>query len=161
MDTLLTQLNIMLDGLKKKEKALEELLAITENQQTVLKSELPLEEVRALIYPMNQGKQDAIIIIKECDNMFEAMLKEMGAELDAKQHLYKSQVKSMQDHIRNIMDLDVKVRVAEEENNRILDERRNAESPTSNGLKAKPTPIIADSNRVIKAYEQGSKNYKG
>ena len=161
MDTLLTQLNIMLDGLKKKEKALQELLGITENQQTVLKSELPLEEVRTIIFPMNQGKQDAIIIVKECDNMFEAMLKEMGAELDKKQHMYKPQVQEMQGHIRNIMDLDVKVRVAEEENNRTLDERRNSELPVVHGLNAKPTPIIADSNRVIKAYEQGSKNYKG
>jgi len=147
----------MIDGLKKKEQALLEILSITENQQTVLQSDLPLDEARTIIFSMNEGKQEAIQIVKNCDNMLEKMLGEIGQELDAKQHMYKPQVQVMQEHIRRIMDLDVKVRVGEEQNNKLLDERRNA-AFAQQGLKPKPSPIIADSNRIIKAYEQGQRH---
>ena len=160
MDKMLTHLSILTDGLKKKEQALTEVLSITENQRTVIESELPLDEVRKLIFAMNQEKQAAIQIVKDCDNMFEKMLKDIGQELEAKQDMYKPQVKVMQDLIRRVMDFDVKVRLGEEENNRLLDERRNAETPL-HGLKPKTSSILPDTKQVIKAYEQGSKNFKG
>ena len=160
MDNMLTQLNIMIDGLKRKENALQEVLSITDNQQTVIKSELPLDEVRNLVFSMNEEKQSAIKVVISCDDMFEKMLKEMGHELDAKQDQYKPQVKIMQDYIRKVMDLDVKIRLGEEENNRLMDERRTAEMP-AHGLKPKQSTILPDSKKVIQAYEQGSKNYKG
>ncbi|MCL2386217.1 MAG: hypothetical protein FWC89_01590 [Defluviitaleaceae bacterium] len=161
-DTMATHLNIMLDGLKKKANALTEVLSITENQRTVIESELPLDGVRSMIFGMNEEKQAAIQIVKDCDDMFEKMLKDIGAELDAKQDMYKPQVQVLQEHIRRVMDLDVKIRVAEEENNRLLDERRSTEIPTSptSGLKPKVT-MPTDSAKIIRAYEQGSKNYKG
>ena len=174
MDALAAQLNIMLEGLKKKELALVEVLSISENQRTVIESELPIDNARELVFEMNQGKQDAIQIVKDCDNMFEAMLKDMGQELDAKQDLYKPQVKIMQDYIRRIMDLDVKIRVTEGENIRLMDERRGIELSTQppvtapvqtpdmqqSGLKPKVT-MPTDSAKVINAYRQGSENYKG
>lgn len=190
MDPMITHLNIMLDGLKRKEKALSEILNITENQQTVIRSELPLDGVRELFLEMNEGKQEAIQVVKDCDNMFEAMLKEMGQDLEARQDMFQPQVKEMQEHIRRVMDLDVKIRVTEEENNRYLDERRGIEPqkpqepiaknipeqksvnlpPPSNmppppqtpnkGIKPKVN-MPTDSKKIIKAYEQGSKNYKG
>ena len=160
MDTMLTHLNILLDGMKRKEQALVEVLSITENQRTVIESELPLDEVRNMIFSMNDEKQAAIQIVKDCDNMFENMLKDMGQELEAKQDMYKPQVKKLQDFIRRVMDLDVKIRVGEEENNRLLDARRSAEMPT-HGLKPKTSSILPDSRKVIQAYEQGSKNFKG
>jgi len=165
MDEMVTHLNIMLDGLKKKEQALADILAISENQRTVIESELPMEESRTLVFEMNDGKQAAIQIVKDCDNMFEAMLKEMGAELEAKQDMYKPQVKVLQEHIRRVMDLDIKIRVTEEENNRLLDIKREAPptpptAPVQQGLKPKVS-IQANTASVINAYKEGSKNYKG
>ena len=158
---MLTYLNVMLEGLKKKATALAEILAVSENQQTVIKSELPLEGVREMVFSMNDEKQANIQIVKDCDDMFENMLKEIGPELEAQQDLYKPQVKVLQQHIRQVMDLDIKIRVAEEENNRLLDERRSAELPQSaHGLKPKVS-MPTDSAKVIRAYEQGRTNYKG
>jgi len=163
MDTMLTQLNIMLDGLKKKEQALADILNISENQKTVIQSELPFEESRTIVFEMNEGKQAAIKIVKDCDNMFEAMLKDIGAELDARQDMYKPQVKVLQEHIRRIMDLDVKIRVTEDENNRLLDGKREGalpNQPPSQGIKPKVT-MPTNSANVIKAYKEGSKSFKG
>ena len=166
MNQMTTELGIMLDGLKRKEKALEEILAITENQQTVIKSAVPFDEVRKLVFEMNQGKQEAITIVKDCDNMFESMLKRIGKELEETQSLYADRVKIMQAHIRRIMDLDVKIRATEEENNKLLDVRREEEAPTptsapqSSKLKPKVT-MPTNSAQVIEAYKQGHRNFKG
>ena len=164
---MVTQLNIMLEGLKKKASALAEILSITENQQTVIKSELPLEGVRRLVFSMNEEKQAAIKIVIECDNMFEKMLKDIGGELEATQHLYKPQVQVMQEHIKQVMSLDVKVRVTEEENNRLLDERREKEEvKTPENIAPAPPPmpkskIPTNSAQVLKAYKDGAKEFKG
>ena len=159
-----TELNIMLDGLKRKEKALEEIYSITENQQTVIKSGVPFSEARQLVFEMNKGKQEAIQVVKDCDNMFEAMLKRIGKELDETQHLYAAQVRVMQTHIRRIMDTDVKIRTTEEENNKLLDKRRDEEfidnSIKNNSLKPK-VHMPTNSAQVIEAYKQGHKNFKG
>jgi len=159
MNHMETQLAILLDGLRNKEQALVELVNITDNQRTVIESGLPIEEVRAFLVEMNKEKQQYIDRVKGCDNMFESMLREVGPELDAKQHMYKPQVAEMQKHIRRIMDLDVKVRVKEDENNTLL----NALAPAVHeqpGLKPKPKLLPPDNARVIKAYEQ-EKRFRG
>jgi len=162
---ILTHMNIMIDGLKRKANALVEILAITENQSTVIESELPLAGVREMIVTMNEEKQSHIQIVKDCDAMFEKMLKDIGPELEAQQENFKPQVKLMQEHIRKVMSTDVKIRVTEGENNEKLDLRRAKEFPQTQvagqtGLKPKVS-IPPDSVKVLKAYEQGAKNYKG
>ena len=160
-----SELDIMLAGLKRKEKALAEILAITENQQTVIKSSLPLDETRKMVFEMNQGKQDAISVVKECDNMFEAMLKRIGKELEKTQGLYAEQVGLMQAHIRRIMDMDVKIRATEDENNKLLDARRESEGESQSAAgdqvsakNSKLGPKVSmptNAAQVIEAYKKG------
>jgi len=158
-----TYLTIIQDGLTKKTGALTEILSISENQKTVIESELPLDGVREMIFGMNEEKQAAIQIVKDCDDMFEKMLKEIGPELEAQQDMFKPQVKILQNSIRTVMDLDVKIRVTEEENNKLLDARRNIELPQAHGTQGiKPkVSMPLDSRKVLNAYEQGKTNYKG
>jgi len=159
---MLTHLNIMTDGLKRKKSALESIASICENQRTVIESELPLDAVREMIFSMNDEKQAAIQIVKDCDDMFEKMLADIGHELEAQQHLYKPQVKVMQERIREVMSLDVKIRVAEDENNKLLDERRNAELPQSHNAGIKPkVKMPTNAVKVVDAYKEGKKIYKG
>ncbi|MCL2356448.1 MAG: hypothetical protein FWC70_04695 [Defluviitaleaceae bacterium] len=160
--TMLTHLNILTDGLKRKVNALENIASICENQRTVIESELPLEKVREMIFGMNEEKQDSIQIVKDCDAMFEKMLADIGTELEAQQHLYKPQVKIMQENIRRVMSIDVKIRVAEDENNKLLDARRSAELPAAqnNGIKPKVT-MPTNAAKVVDAYKQGKTIYKG
>jgi len=154
-----TQLAILLEGLKKKEKALAEIVNITENQSTVITSGMAADEVRGFLMEMNKEKQQFIETVKNCDNMFETLLKEVGAELDASQHLYKQQVAELQKYIRRVMDLDVKIRVLEEENNNAVTALA-PQTPATPGLKPKPKLLPPDNARVIKAYEQ-EKRFRG
>ncbi len=131
MDWLLTRLNILADGLEKKEQALREIVNITENQNTVLLSELTDVEANAFIVQMNKEKQQFIKQVIQCDNVFESILKEAGPALDAAQDSYKPQVEELQKRIRRVMDLDVKIRVYEEKNNALMKAKQDARIPSS------------------------------
>jgi hypothetical protein len=145
----------MREGLLIKEKALLDILAITENQHTVVESVLPLSEIRSLVFDMNAEKQSAINTVIRCDDMFEAMLKEHGQELERRQSEFTEQVGQIQVLIRRVMDLDVKIRVIEEENNKRLDARRELEIPSA-AFKQKST-IPTSHKKVVQAYENSSK----
>jgi hypothetical protein len=155
MNTTLTKLNILIDGLAKKELSLSEIVSITENQGTVLESELPNEPAQEFIMQMNQEKQVHIQHVIDCDNLFEIILKEIGPTLDADYSLYKPQVKAIQEGIIRVMDLDVKIRVCEENNNKLMDRRKGTASPLEK--KAKKTAIPKDTSRVIEAYKSNKR----
>jgi signal recognition particle GTPase len=152
-DFMETQLTILLEGLVNKENALTEIVNITDNQRTVIESGLPPAEVRGFLMEMNKEKQQFIDRVKGGDSMFETMLKEIGAELDARQHMYKPQVAELQKHIRRVMDLDVKIRLQEEKNNHLIAEHAPQAPPVPQGIKPKPKLLPPDNARVIKAYE--------
>ncbi|MCL2602884.1 MAG: hypothetical protein FWD90_00225 [Defluviitaleaceae bacterium] len=151
-DYMETQLSILLEGLVNKEKALTEIANITDNQRTVIESGMSADEVRVFLTEMNKEKQQFIDRVKGCDNLFETMLKEIGTELDARQHMYKPQVAELQKYIRRVMDLDVKIRIQEEGNNNLLTENTPPQSVQQN-LKPKPKLLPPDNARVIQAYE--------
>jgi hypothetical protein len=155
MNTVETKLNILIDGLKAKEQSLLEIVSITENQTTVLESELETEHAQAFIFQMNQEKQVHIQQVITCDNLFESILKEIGPELDADQSAYMAQVKVLQEYIKSVMDLDVKIRILEEKNNQLMDKRKTGIPAPP--VKKKPS-IPKDANRVIDAYKNNARN---
>ena len=167
MDQLETYLSILIDGMVKKERSLIEILSITENQNTVIESELPKDEIMAFIVNMNREKQLHIQTVIDCDNLFERILKEAGPELDAKPDLYKPQIAELQSLIKKVMDLDVSIRVREDKNNEFIKKagiRQVADPGARKGVKqAKdklPATMLSE-NRVIEAYKQNSRDYRG
>ena len=56
-----TQIQILVDGLAKKETALREIVNITDNQRTVIESGLPPNEIRAffMVVPADMPLVDA------------------------------------------------------------------------------------------------------
>ena len=172
MDQIEVKLEILIDGMKKKEQALAEIVGITDNQGTVLESGLAKDEILAFIVQMNIEKQVHIETVINCDNLFEKILKEIGPELDENQHLYGKQINILQELIRRVMDMDVAVRVSEDKNKESTKKIGGLTKPGARGEAAdaqrdafkpnkKPAQVITDDSRVIKAYEQNSRNYKG
>jgi len=148
MDEVETKLNILIDCLRKKENALTEIANITLNQENVL-------ENRELFHAMNTEKQTHIKIVLQCDTMFERILKEIGPMLDANPSLYKDPIKVLQEYIRRVMDLDVNIRVHEEQNNMKLQRQKMVP-------KDKPIVINTQTNaQVIKSYAENVKKSKG
>jgi hypothetical protein len=160
MDWLRAQLNILADGLNKKEQALSEIVNITENQGTVIESGLSAEETRAFLTQMNREKQQLIKTVLQCDSMFETVLKEAGPALDAAPDAYKPQVAELQKRIRRVMDLDVRIRVYEEKNN-ALQKGQNitAPPPVTGKQQVQAQPLPTDANRIIGAYAKNSRNF--
>jgi hypothetical protein len=155
MNNIETKLNLLIDGLAKKEHSLLEIVNITENQGTVLESELPAEESLAFVSQMNREKQVHIQIVIQCDSMFETVLKEIGSKLDDDPQAYKPQVLAIQDGIKRVMDLDVRVRVLEEKNNQRMISKKTTDA--LGNLQKKPG-IITDTQRIIDAYKNNARN---
>ena len=163
MDTVAVKLNVLIDGMVKKENALIEIVNITENQSTVLNSGLTEEEIRAFMLQMNREKQMAIKTVMQCDTMFENILKEIGPELDARPGLYGPQIADLQQRIKRVMDLDVKIRVCETQNNGKMGAAApsGAKLPGMSNPPGKKSTVIHDENRLIKAYQDNTRNFKG
>ena len=95
----------------QKEELLNIILNITYNQETILLE----EEVPELFYEMNEIKQFNINQIIELDTSFnDIFLSTPDFEEKAKNYLDK--IKELQDLIKIVTDLDLKVRIAEESN---------------------------------------------
>jgi hypothetical protein len=155
MNTIETKLNILIDGLHKKERALLEIVSITENQGTVLESELPGDQAHEFVAQMNREKQTHIQSVIQCDQLFEKILKEIGPALDKEADAYKPQVVVLQESIKKVMDLDVKIRVLEEKNNQLVLTRKGTGAPPV--IQKKPQ-IQKDTNRLIDAYKKNARN---
>ena len=154
MEFIDVELKVLIECLKKKEKALCQIVNITENQGFVLESEASHDEKYAFFMQMNKEKQDAINIVLQCDDVFENVLQKIGPVLDANPSMYGTQVKTLQDMIRIVMDLDVRIRVGEDKNNKILAEALDKVQATE-----KPEAIDGGeygSHKIIEAYKNQS-----
>lgn len=122
MDSIDVELKVLIECLKKKEKALKQIAAITENQGFVLTSNIPHEELYPFFMQMNVEKNEFIQLVIQCDEVFENVLKKIGPTLDAETDKHEEEVLAMQELIRVVMDLDVQIRVGEDKNYNILTE---------------------------------------
>ena len=160
MDAIEVELKVLIECLKKKEKALSQIVSITENQGFVLASGLAHEEIYSFFMQMNSEKQDSIQVVKQCDEVFENVLQKVGPILDENPSQFTEQVRSMQDLIRAVMDLDIRIRVGEDENSQVLHE---ALSKIHIPSPEKPAPIGGGeygNSKVIKAYKSQSRKHK-
>ena len=155
MDSIDIELRVLIECLKKKEKALSQISAITENQGFVLTSELTHDEIYSYFMQMNEGKQEFIQVVMQCDEVFENVLNKIGPTLDADTSKYGEQVQALQDLIRVVMDLDVQIRVLEDNNYQILSQALDKIAEN------KPEVINSGeygSNKAIEAYKSQTKH---
>jgi hypothetical protein len=118
MDAVKTQLKVLLECLGTKESALRQIANITENQGFILSSGMADAEIRAFFTQMNEEKQAFIDTVLNCDRVFEGVLRQIGRTLDEDPASYKDEVLELQDAIRRVMDLDVHIRVMEDNNSK-------------------------------------------
>ena len=158
MESIEVELKVLIECLKKKEKALSQISAITENQGFVLASELSHQEIYSFFMQMNAEKQSFIQIVKQCDEVFENVLQKIGPTLDEDPSKYSDQVRTLQDLIRAVMDLDVQIRLGEDNNSTILTQSL---AEIQEKQQEKPDPLDPGeygNTKAIEAYKNQSKH---
>ena len=158
MDSIEVELKVLIECLKKKERALSQIAAITENQGFVLSSELTHDEIYSFFMQMNVEKNEFIQLVMQCDEVFANVLQKVGPTLDEDPSKYGEQVRTLQDFIRMVMDLDVQIRLGEDNNSQILTEALS-------NIQAPEKPDAIDSGeygntKAIEAYKSQSKHHK-
>ncbi len=108
------QIKLLLDILNKKLTILQEILSITENQSTILKS---IPHNREMFLCMFDEKQNRINDISAGDDIFNRLFETVIQEIRTNAGLYKSYVADMQKLVKEIMDMEIRIKL-EEHNNR-------------------------------------------
>lgn len=108
---------MMADSLKKKEHILEFLYKKTAEQETILKSEEPdLERFQQTI----DEKGNQITQLDQLDQGFDTLFRLVEKEIQENRGNYKEEILEMQDQIRRISDLGMKIQALEQQNSERL-----------------------------------------
>lgn len=106
-------LNILITSLRKKGSILRELLGKTEEQKALLADET-FSETKFM--ELTDEKTVLLDNLKQQDDGFEALYKRVAPILQGKKDIYKEEVKTMQQLIREITDLSVALQSLETRN---------------------------------------------
>ena len=104
---------ILRESLEKKVRVLRDIIHSNEEQQSILEDDnAPADE-----FERNADEKDALVQqIVELDDGFEELFKKVEEELSSNREKYASEIKRMQDLIREITDLSAKVQSQEKVN---------------------------------------------
>ncbi|MDR1531102.1 MAG: hypothetical protein LBS62_02775 [Clostridiales bacterium] len=124
MDNFETSLKLLLDILLKKKETLTQIFNITENQGTALAAAADghkadseeLAAIKFLFDGMNDEKQVLIDKVINGDNVFQDIFSRLGAEFEERAEEQAELIRLLQSGIKDVMDLDVKIRLQERQN---------------------------------------------
>lgn len=108
-----TQFKLLIDILTKKYDTLSEILSITENQGMILKT---MPEEREMFMGMVEEKQTRIDSISTGDDIFNKVFAETMEILKKEKNTYKTYIAEMQRLIKAIMDMEIRIRLEERNN---------------------------------------------
>lgn len=104
---------IMVEALSKKIQILEQLMSYTEEQEALLENEeWSMEEFQQLL----DKKGELIDTLNTMDQGFEQVYERIQEELNGKKEVYATEILLMQQHIKVITDLSVKLQELEYKN---------------------------------------------
>ena len=138
MDNFLTQLRILSDMLDKKMSFLIQIMSITENQENILLSPHADTDEGAMFFNgLNEEKHRLIELVLESDQLFQNLFDALKDEFELKAPDYKDDVQALKDRIKNVVDMDSKIRLREEKNRMLLEKTRHKnKQPVNEASKA-------------------------
>lgn len=105
--------HILIESLKKKKTALEQIYKFTKSQEDVLSKENFEEEAfEALI----EKKQEYIDIINKLDEGFEITFERVKEELQKQREMFRNEIAELQQLIRQVTDVSTQIQVLEQRN---------------------------------------------
>lgn len=115
MDANAVKLKILLDLIGKKKGLLSQILVICENQEALLAAERS-EEYDKLFIDMGSEKQLLVNDVTDTDTFFQKIFSELGEDFERISNENKDVIKSLQEHVMTVTELDAKIRLTEGRN---------------------------------------------
>ena len=119
MDQTATYVNIMLESLQRKKGYLKEILELTEEQERIAKEKKFDEDAFGEAI---DKKEILINNVNEIDKGFTSVYDRVRSEVLDKKEVYAKELKSMQELIRECVDLGMAIEVLEERNRATLEQ---------------------------------------
>lgn len=141
MNEIEVKLDILESSINKKIEILNQIYNITENQELFVKS-LSGQEREDYLKSAAEEKQKLIDEILRIDTVFISTFESFNGMLNENRKLYRDRILMIQDKIKEVMDIDVKIRVKEERNRQLFIPNNNINTPVVKGLKANRSYII-------------------
>ena len=140
------KMDMLISSLRDKNEALTVILNITENQEQLFKMEKD-SDMWDMFTQMNEAKQEHIDRIVELDRLFQGLFEGIseGFEERAKQNIAKTA--ALQNLINDSLELDVKIRAAEQKNRIFLSQTKRSQKPA----------VPSSKSALLKKYEQNKK----
>ena len=108
-----TKLAILADILDKKRSALLAILAICENQESMYATPASSER-RDFLVGLGKEKQEKIDEVLVCDQVFQQIFEGIGDIFETEGQNYPEKVRKLQDDIKEVLEIDIKIRAQEE-----------------------------------------------
>lgn len=136
-----TKLNILNDALDKKAVILEQIYNITENEEMFFKT-LKGNELNEYISQAIKEKQNLIDKLNNIDSAFISVFESFKGSLNLNRQKYRESIISIQEKIKDIIDIDVKIRIKEERNKAFYAQPINMAGKKINSLKTSKSYIL-------------------
>lgn len=115
--------HILIESLKKKKEALEDILKFTKSQETVLAQENFDED---LFDDLIDKKQKCIVVINKLDEGFELTFERVKTELGENKEMFKNEILDLQQLIRQVTELSNQIQVLESRNKLAFENKMKA-----------------------------------
>lgn len=149
MNDMLVKLNILRDILAEKKYALEQIHNICYNERSVF-LEPHTQEREEMLKGIAAEKQKLVDKVIQYDNVFQKSFDSIKNNFEEQAYHYKEEINLLQSMIKQVMELDIKIRSAENENKEIFSRERNIKKQTNTLAKS----------YILKQYEKNNKKYK-
>ena len=142
------KMDMLISSLQEKNNILNTILNITENQAQLIDIDKD-EEMWAIFVQMNDGKQEHIDRVIELDNIFQNIFETISDKFEDNAREIPKKTTDLQALINESLELDIKIRAAEQKN----------KSELSRFKRAAPARPVANSSKagLLKRYEQNKK----
>lgn len=149
VDEFETKVKILINIIEQKNKMLKSVYDITENQETLLKTQGLTEEFKSFFTEMSEEKQKYIDKILDGDMLFQKIFAEIDEFFEEKANIHKGLVKHLQEQIKKTTELDIRIRVIEQRNKEFIINKKN---------KPKVVPSDISKKNILNKYKQNKKN---
>lgn len=139
--------HILIESLKKKKEALEEILKFTKQQEMVLAEEILDEETFDVLI---EKKQQYITVINKLDEGFDMTFERVKVELGQHKEMFKNEILSLQELIRQVTEVSTQIQVLENRNKLSFENRMK--------IKRENIKMARKSSQSVSKYYQNAAN---